>query len=71
MTEPAVQDEIAAAVVSAMKSKLFSAPVVGHVGLRPQAVHVDGGFKATGRLEGIERRCSQRRVLPSKPLPLR
>ena len=26
-------------------------PVVGHVGLRPQAVHVDGGFKAKGRLE--------------------
>ncbi len=26
-------------------------PVVGHVGLRPQAVHVDGGFKAKGRSE--------------------
>jgi 3-methyl-2-oxobutanoate hydroxymethyltransferase len=24
-------------------------PVMGHVGLRPQAVHVDGGFKAKGR----------------------
>ena len=24
-------------------------PVVGHVGLRPQATHVDGGFKAKGR----------------------
>lgn len=24
-------------------------PVLGHVGLRPQAVHVDGGFKAKGR----------------------
>ncbi|HEX2943035.1 MAG TPA: 3-methyl-2-oxobutanoate hydroxymethyltransferase [Rhodopila sp.] len=24
-------------------------PVVGHVGLRPQAVHIDGGFKAKGR----------------------
>lgn len=24
-------------------------PVVGHVGLRPQAVHLDGGFKARGR----------------------
>lgn len=26
-------------------------PVMGHVGLRPQAVHVDGGFKAKGRNE--------------------
>jgi 3-methyl-2-oxobutanoate hydroxymethyltransferase len=26
-------------------------PVMGHVGLRPQAVHIDGGFKAKGRLE--------------------
>ena len=26
-------------------------PVMGHVGLRPQAVHVDGGFKAKGRTE--------------------
>ena len=24
-------------------------PVIGHVGLRPQAVHLDGGFKALGR----------------------
>jgi 3-methyl-2-oxobutanoate hydroxymethyltransferase len=24
-------------------------PVMGHIGLRPQAVHVDGGFKAKGR----------------------
>jgi len=24
-------------------------PVIGHVGLRPQAVHLDGGFKARGR----------------------
>lgn len=24
-------------------------PVVGHVGLRPQAIHVDGGFRAKGR----------------------
>ena len=24
-------------------------PVMGHVGLRPQAVHVDGGFKAKGK----------------------
>lgn len=24
-------------------------PVMGHVGLRPQATHVDGGFKAKGR----------------------
>lgn len=26
-------------------------PVMGHVGLRPQAVHVDGGFKAKGRTQ--------------------
>jgi len=26
-------------------------PVVGHVGLRPQAVLTDGGFRAKGRLE--------------------
>ena len=26
-------------------------PVVGHVGLRPQAVNIDGGFKARGRTE--------------------
>jgi len=24
-------------------------PVMGHVGLRPQAIHVDGGFRAKGR----------------------
>lgn len=27
-------------------------PVMGHVGLRPQAVNVDGAFKARGRTEG-------------------
>jgi 3-methyl-2-oxobutanoate hydroxymethyltransferase len=26
-------------------------PVMGHVGLRPQAVHIDGGFKTKGRDE--------------------
>ena len=26
-------------------------PVMAHVGLRPQAIHVDGGFKAKGRTE--------------------
>ena len=26
-------------------------PVMGHIGLRPQAVNTDGGFKAKGRLE--------------------
>lgn len=26
-------------------------PVMGHVGLRPQAAHVDGGFRAKGRSE--------------------
>jgi 3-methyl-2-oxobutanoate hydroxymethyltransferase len=29
-------------------------PVMGHVGLRPQAIHVDGGFKAKGK--GAEER---------------
>ncbi len=28
-----------------------SIPVMGHVGLRPQAVHVDGGFRAKGRTQ--------------------
>lgn len=27
-------------------------PVMGHVGLRPQAVNVDGGFRAKGRTQG-------------------
>src|SRR5215213_9659781 len=31
-------------------------PVMGHVGLRPQAVLVDGGFKAKGRLDHERRR---------------
>ena len=31
-------------------------PVMGHVGLRPQAVHVDGGFKAKGRTSGERQR---------------
>src|ERR1700750_2252249 len=26
-------------------------PVMGHVGLRPQSVHIDGGFKAKGRTD--------------------
>ena len=26
-------------------------PVMGHVGLRPQAIHVDGGFRAKGRTD--------------------
>lgn len=26
-------------------------PVIGHIGLRPQAIHLDGGFKAKGRNE--------------------
>jgi 3-methyl-2-oxobutanoate hydroxymethyltransferase len=29
-------------------------PVLGHIGLRPQATHVDGGFKAKGR-SAVER----------------
>lgn len=28
-----------------------SIPVLGHVGLRPQAIHVDGGFRAKGRTD--------------------
>ena len=31
-------------------------PVMGHVGLRPQAVMVDGGFKAKGKLDHERRR---------------
>jgi 3-methyl-2-oxobutanoate hydroxymethyltransferase len=31
-------------------------PVMGHVGLRPQAVLIDGGFKAKGRGEGERQR---------------
>jgi 3-methyl-2-oxobutanoate hydroxymethyltransferase len=31
-------------------------PVIGHVGLRPQAANVDGGFKAKGRTD-IERQA--------------
>jgi len=31
-------------------------PVMGHVGLRPQAINVDGGFRAKGRTEGEWRR---------------
>jgi 3-methyl-2-oxobutanoate hydroxymethyltransferase len=31
-------------------------PVMGHVGLRPQAVLVDGGFKAKGRTEAERER---------------
>ncbi|KDA00603.1 3-methyl-2-oxobutanoate hydroxymethyltransferase [Hyphomonas polymorpha PS728] len=27
-------------------------PVMGHIGLRPQAIHVDGGFRAKGRTDG-------------------
>ena len=30
-------------------------PVIGHVGLRPQAANVDGGFKAKGRTEAERR----------------
>lgn len=31
-------------------------PVVGHVGLRPQATHLDGGFKTKGRSDGERER---------------
>lgn len=38
-------------------------PVMGHVGLRPQAVHVDGGFRAKGRThEGWERALAEARA---------
>ncbi|MGO9356345.1 MAG: 3-methyl-2-oxobutanoate hydroxymethyltransferase [Xanthobacteraceae bacterium] len=32
-------------------------PVIGHVGLRPQAIHLDGGFKAKGRTESERARA--------------
>ncbi len=31
-------------------------PVMGHVGLRPQAIHVEGGFRAKGRSEAERER---------------
>lgn len=31
-------------------------PVMGHVGLRPQAAHIDGGFKTKGRTEAERQR---------------
>lgn len=31
-------------------------PVMGHIGLRPQAVNVDGGFRAKGRTDGERER---------------
>lgn len=31
-------------------------PVMGHVGLRPQAINVDGGFRAKGRTDGERER---------------
>ncbi|WKL56350.1 3-methyl-2-oxobutanoate hydroxymethyltransferase [Asticcacaulis sp. ZE23SCel15] len=34
-------------------------PVMGHVGLRPQAVNVDGGFKAKGRTEAERKKVIQ------------
>lgn len=34
-------------------------PVMGHVGLRPQAIHVDGGFRAKGRSAGERARVLQ------------
>lgn len=38
-------------------------PVMGHVGLRPQAVHVDGGFRAKGRTaQGWERALEEARA---------
>lgn len=38
-------------------------PVMGHVGLRPQAIHVDGGFRAKGRtLDERERVMAEARA---------
>ena len=31
-------------------------PVIGHVGLRPQAINIDGGFKAKGKSEESRRK---------------
>lgn len=31
-------------------------PVMGHIGLRPQAINVDGGFRAKGRTDGERER---------------
>lgn len=31
-------------------------PVMGHIGLRPQAIHVDGGFRAKGRTDSERER---------------
>lgn len=42
---PAVVENIAYLVARGI-------PVMGHVGLRPQAVMIDGGFKAKGRADG-------------------
>ena len=38
-------------------------PVMGHVGLRPQAVNVDGGFRAKGRNEAERERVIEEAVL--------
>lgn len=37
-------------------------PVMAHVGLRPQATHVDGGFRAKGRTEDERRRVMSEAV---------
>ena len=37
-------------------------PVMGHVGLRPQAMNVDGGFRAKGRTEGEWNRAVEEAV---------
>ncbi|MFN4024837.1 MAG: 3-methyl-2-oxobutanoate hydroxymethyltransferase [Hyphomonas sp.] len=31
-------------------------PVMGHIGLRPQAIHIDGGFRAKGRTDSERER---------------
>ena len=43
-------------------------PVMGHVGLRPQAVNVEGGFKAKGRIEAERTKARGRRVRPIVPV---
>ena len=41
-------------------------PVMGHVGLRPQAVHVEGGFKAKGRTRSERERVLAEAVAAEK-----
>jgi len=43
-------------------------PVMAHVGLRPQATNVDGGFKAKGRTDAsVAGSDPPKRLLPTRP----